>query len=225
MFQIKVCGIRTVADAQMATDAGADALGLNFYCRSKRYVEPTVAQEIADSVRGRVSIVALMVNHSLGEIREIAARVRPDWIQLHGDETCEFAHAVSEETGCPILMACRGEIAAEKLRTTSPAGSLWQVDAVLVDGFQAGSYGGTGIVADWDRLAGWRDQVGLSKLVLAGGLRPDNVAEAIHKVRPTAVDVAGGVEREPGIKDPELVAQFVAEVKSACGNLSHPKFD
>ncbi|MEX1041977.1 MAG: phosphoribosylanthranilate isomerase [Pirellulaceae bacterium] len=225
MFQIKVCGIRTVADAQVTAAAGADALGLNFYVQSKRYVESAVAGEIADAVRDRVSIVALMVNHSLAEIREITTRVRPDWIQLHGDETCEFAHAVFEETGCPILMACRGAIVAEKIRLNESAKTPWQVDAVLMDGLQPGSYGGTGVVANWDALADWHNRFDFNKLVLAGGLRPDNVAQAIRTVRPTAVDVAGGVEREPGIKDPELVAQFVAQVKSACGNLSHPQPD
>lgn len=223
MFQIKVCGIRTVADAQMTAAAGADALGLNFYAQSKRYVKTAVAQEIADSVRGQVSIVALMVNHSLHEIRDIAARVRPDWIQLHGDENCEFARAVFEETGCPILMACRGEIAAEKIRLAEAATPPWQVDAVLVDGLKPGSYGGTGVVANWDALADWPSRFDLTKLVLAGGLRPENVAEAIRAVRPTAVDVAGGVEREPGVKDPDLVARFVAEVRLACGNLSQPE--
>lgn len=225
MFQIKVCGIRTVADAQMTVAAGADALGLNFYVPSRRSITPPVAAEIADAIRGQVSIVALMVNHSLAEIREITTRVRPDWIQLHGDETCEFAHTVFEETGCPILMACRGEVAAEKIRLSEAAGAPWQVNAVLVDGLQEGSYGGTGVVANWDALANWQNRFDFTKLVLAGGLRPDNVAEAIRAVRPTAVDVAGGVEREPGIKDPELVAQFVAQVKSACGNLSHPEPD
>ncbi len=209
MFRIKICGITNADDARMVADCGADAIGLNFYPRSQRYVTVDRAERIVAALPSAVVRVGLFVNATDDEICRLSDHLQLDLIQLHGDEPPEFLTAL---TGRPVMRAFR----------FGPGGAAPIVDyleqcrdlhcepeCVLVDAHQPGQYGGTGTKADWDLLAKERDKFGATPLVLAGGLRPDNVAKAIQKVRPDAVDTASGVEKSAGRKVRELVRGFV----------------
>lgn len=213
MFHIKICGLKDVENAVAVSEAGADALGLNFFAQSRRRVELPMAERIADAVRGRSQVVGLFVNTPLTEIVQTHHRVGLDWIQLHGDEPYEFAAQLHQVTGLPILAACRGTLC----RWQIPSGGTFVPQATLLDASVPGAYGGTGHLADWDLAAAWREFGQIENLVLAGGLTDQNVAQAIAKVRPTAVDVAGGVEDKdsPGIKNLAKVMAFIAAAQNA----------
>jgi phosphoribosylanthranilate isomerase len=230
MFRIKICGITNTPDAIAAVDAGADAIGLNFYDKSSRYVTEQQVGQIGEGL-GReralaVIPVGVFVNHSISALRRHWSRGGPRFVvQLHGDETPEFVASVKSEMAATyaaeafqVIWAQRlGELGLEKLRrklaACAASGAL--PDAMLVDSATPGSYGGTGTVLAWERLADYQSALGDTPLILAGGLTPDNVAEAIRIVRPAAVDVASGVESAPGKKDPVKVRDFVAAAKAA----------
>lgn len=208
MFRIKICGVTTVDDARMVADAGADALGLNFYNASKRCVDVAIAREITRAVGQRLLRVGVFVNHSVEEIRQIAAEVDLAAVQLHGDEPPEM---VAQLAGLPVILARRfagdaGEIVRDIDRCRAAGG---EPAAVLVDAAVAGHYGGAGETLPWEKLAGSAGLLGGAPLLLAGGLRPKNLAEAIRTVGPYGVDVASGVESTPGRKDRELCSRFV----------------
>ncbi|MCU0880438.1 MAG: phosphoribosylanthranilate isomerase [Pirellulaceae bacterium] len=194
MFQIKICGITTVEDALLAAEAGADAIGLNFYAQSPRCVSPEGAQEIG---RGITS----------------------GWgVQLHGDEPPAAIRDVRHLTKTPVVRAfrCRGSNLADVAGYLAECRNLDAMpDAILLDAFAPGSYGGTGHVVDWPVVGSRGEQLFGLPLILAGGLTPDNVAQAIATARPNAVDVASGVESSPGKKDPAKVRAFVAAAKAA----------
>ena len=215
MFQIKICGITSPKDAQWAALAGADAIGLNFYEKSKRFISPEAAESIVKVVPERVSKVGLFVNSPVTEIRQIADRLGLDSVQLHGDEPPEDIAALGNRV---VLRAfrCTGNGFAhigeylESCRATSCLPS-----ALLLDAHITGQYGGTGQVADWDLLSGSHAMFAELPLVLAGGLTPFNVSEAIAAVRPNAVDSATGVESAPGKKDLMMLRAFVTASKKA----------
>ncbi|GAA4420150.1 phosphoribosylanthranilate isomerase [Bremerella cremea] len=212
MFRIKICGLNDFENAIAVAHSGADAIGLNFFPKSKRRIDLTTAERIANFVRGEVQIVGLFVNASLEEITETHQKLGLDWIQLHGDETAELALSIYKETNVPIMAASRGRLHRwEKL----PDG--FQPHAQLMDAAVDGAYGGTGHLSDWELAATWRSDEQLQRFVLAGGLTPENVTEAISVVRPSAVDVAGGVEiaGQPGLKDMVKVEQFVSAAHRA----------
>ena len=209
MFRIKICGITNVEDAQAATDAGADAIGLNFYEKSPRVIVPETARQMAEAVGNAIAKVGVFADAPASEIVETFDRVGLDWIQLHGDEPPELLAELGDR---PVIkaMACRegglGRV-AEYLERCRALDRLPR--AVLIDAYAPGQVGGTGKVVDWDRLADWRETLGGVPLVLAGGLTPENVDRAIATVRPRAVDTASGVESSPGKKDAVMVAAFV----------------
>lgn len=243
MFRIKICGITSVADAQLAAESGADAIGLNFYDKSPRYVTVERAQEIAQATRGGPHKFGVFVNAGVGEIVRLVRDVPLDGIQPHGDETPEFLHdlraqlpvttrpsATSPTTlelvQCCIVKAFRcadSDLAAvaDFLRISRGLGAM--PDAVLVDSYVPGEFGGTGTTSNWARIAQQRELLGSVPLFLAGGLTPENVAEAVKQCQPDWVDVASGVESSPGIKDPEKMKQFVAMVGigRASGAVAH----
>jgi phosphoribosylanthranilate isomerase len=216
--RIKICGITNVHDAELAVQLGADALGFNVYYRaSKRWVAPSVAMRIASgALPPFVEPVLLFVNEPLVHALELA-RSLSYWhplntIQWHGDApelpppppwrfipAFPIVDAASLDKVSDYLARCR---AASGLR---PA-------AVLLDGHSPGLYGGTGQTAPWQLLADFDPGV---PVILAGGLTPDNVAEAVRIVRPYAVDVASGVEAAPGVKDPEKLRRFIDNVRGA----------
>lgn len=214
MFRIKICGITCVADALAAVEAGADALGLNFYARSPRYVRPQVARQIVEALPAGIVKVGLFVNSPPEEIRALREELGLDLIQLHGDEPPELL----SDLGGSIVRAFRVGTAGlgpvlEYLDRCRALGCLPRM--VLADSAVTGTYGGTGQVGPWQLLAQWPQD--LPPLVLAGGLTPENVAEAIGAVRPAAVDTASGVEETPGRKSTVLVRQFVAEARRGWG--------
>jgi phosphoribosylanthranilate isomerase len=216
MFQIKICGITSVDDAVMVTRAGADAIGLNFYAKSPRCVTTETARQIARAVPSSVTKVGLFVNATVDEVWRTFDDLKLDVIQLHGDEPPEFIHQLAPR---PVMRAFR----------LGPGG----LDSVfmyldrcrdrpayaLLDALSVGVYGGTGVTVDWTIAREYAQKLGSPALVLAGGLVPANVAEAIQAVRPSAVDVASGVESSPGRKDPVAVAAFVQAARAAFANI------
>jgi phosphoribosylanthranilate isomerase len=204
MTKIKICGIKTVADARAAMDAGADLIGFNFYPKSPRYVEVGMCRNIMSVVRqdGRAKSVGVFVNASVGEILATMETLGLNLAQLHGDETIEMVNQLDGKG----FKAFRGipESVDGFIRSESPA--------FLVDASVKGVYGGSGVTADWEGA------VELAKkypLLLAGGLIPENVAEAVRRVKPWGVDVASGVESAPGEKDARKMVEFVRAVRSA----------
>jgi len=223
MFRVKICGITSVEDAGVVAEAGADAVGLNFYARSKRYVPVAQAQAIAGSLPAGVVKVGLFVNAPASEVCETFDRVGLDLIQLHGDEPPSF---LARMGGRPVVKAFRlrepDGLDAIGRYLAECRGMECMPQMTLVDAHVEGAYGGTGQVADWQALTSYqRGEPGesLPPLVLAGGLTPDNVAEAIRTVRPAAVDTASGVESAPGRKDRALVERFVQAAQRAFEDL------
>jgi len=218
MFRIKICGVTTVEDAMAVAEAGADAIGLNFYPPSPRWVNVHHAQAIAEAVRGRMVRVGVMVDPAEEEAVSLASEVGLDLVQLHGNEAPALAARLSQRI--PLIKAFRiGPTglrpALDYLDDFRRLRGVFQ--AVLFDAFQPGRLGGIGKTADWDAIRGYPSEGRRPPLVLAGGLTPDNVAAAIRGLSPMGVDTASGVEASPGRKDPALVARFVAAARQAFG--------
>jgi phosphoribosylanthranilate isomerase len=220
LFRIKICGITSVADGLAAASAGADAIGLNFWPQSKRYVRPETAREIAAALPGGVTKVGVFVNAAAEEIASTADEVGLDWIQLHGDERAELLAKLPPRL--PVLRAfrCGADGLTQLARYLTESRDEGRApDAVLIDADAAGDFGGTGQCADWARVAQDRNLLAGMPLILAGGLTPRNVAAAIQSVRPDGVDVASGVESQPGRKDGALVEQFVVAARAGFAHL------
>jgi phosphoribosylanthranilate isomerase len=202
MTKVKICGVTSVRDGLMAAAAGADAIGLNFFAGSPRCVDIDVAAAIAAALPPGVCRVGVFVNAGRERVLAIAARVGLDAVQFHGDEPPELCSGWD----CKTIKAVRVRDADALARAAG-----YPVDFILADAYVEGCAGGTG-----QRVAPeWLTGIPNERLILAGGLTPDSVAEAIRLVRPAAVDVASGVERAPGVKDPEKVERFVTNAKSA----------
>lgn len=201
--------------------AGADALGLNFYKESPRYLESEVGQKIVSVLKPSVKRIGLFVNSTAAEINQVIEQFALDYIQLHGDEPAEFLSDLAER---PIIRAFRfDERGGDHISSFLGAcGSGRRPDAILIDASKPGEYGGTGEVVDWGAVSAARPALEGIPLVLAGGLTPFNVAAAIAKVRPEAVDTASGVESAPANKDPMLVRAFVNAAKKAFQQLEPP---
>ena len=222
MFRIKICGITNVDDAVAAADAGADAIGLNFYAKSPRCVGLEVAQQI--SAATEIVRVGVFVNHSAEEMLRAWNASGLTFAQIHGDETPEMLKPIADMDIITVHRIAAGEVdvlarlARDRSSFLSAMSQLPQ--AMLVDSATPGEYGGTGTKANWDLLIGHERQLGSGAgLILAGGLTPENIAEAIRVVRPAAVDVASGVESSPGKKDSIKVRDFVAAAKGAFESL------
>jgi phosphoribosylanthranilate isomerase len=232
MFRVKICGITNVEDAIVAGTAGADAIGLNFYEKSSRCTTVECASQIALSLSELpIDRVGVFVNMSPVEIEATVKEGGLSSIQLHGDEPPEVvAHFAQPKRPArfPFHMQVirarrmddRGVAAiARDLEECRAAG--WGPAAVLVDAATPGRYGGTGETISWVGLADHRRWLSDTPLILAGGLTPDNVAEAIRIVRPHGVDVASGVESAPGKKDPHKVRDFIAAARAALDALPY----
>jgi len=203
MVRIKICGITAIDDALHAIDCGADALGFVFYERSPRAIAPDKAQAIIAKLPSFVTVVGLFVNEVPAIIRAIADECHLDVIQYHGDETPET-----------VRMAPRRAIRALRIRENETLAEIdhYPASGLLIDAWVAGAFGGTGVLSNWQIAAEIAQK---RPLILAGGLTPDNVAEAIQTVRPYGVDVSSGVEEAPGRKDKKKVAAFIRAARMA----------
>ena len=235
---VKICGITTIGDALVAADAGADAIGLVFYPASPRHVDFEVAARIVEQLPSTVAAVGVFVNPSIEELRKAATEVGIDAFQLHGDESPEFVSQiefVAQRKPRPVGFLPGipgtepGRVATIKAFRVRDSRSLevlprYEADLWLLDSYVPGEPGGTGAQFNWKLAV---DAVRMGRpVVLAGGLTPNNVADAIRTVRPHAVDVSSGVESAPGRKNPALVRAFINAVKRAGfepGNLSRMK--
>lgn len=217
-MRTKICGITRFEDAEAAAAAGAWAIGLNFFPPSARCVPDDAAELIGVECKRRLEVAGVFVDASLGRIARLAERCELTMVQLHGSEGPSFCNEVARSTGCKVVKAFRVRSQAE-LRGSA----AWRTDMHLFDAYRPGSAGGTGESFDWELLAGHRSQ---TPAILAGGLTPDSVAEAITVADPWAVDVSGGVEDgTPGIKDRDLVERFIAEANEAHAELHPPRDD
>ena len=201
---IKICGITREEDAQNALDSGVDAIGLNFYAASPRYLTIEQAIQISNLVKGNALIVGLFVNAESDFVRQVQRKVPLDILQFHGDETPEYC----EQFKCSYWKALRVKDSAQVARQIQAHA---KASAILVDAWHEEQYGGTGETFDWDLI---KDLTFSQKLILAGGINPQNAAEAITQVRPWGIDVSSGVEESPGIKSAKLMKQFIEEVRS-----------
>lgn len=202
--RVKICGITRIEDAEAAARAGADAIGLVFDPASPRCVDLEQARAIAQAVPPFVTVVGLFVDAAPERVREVLNWVGLDLLQFHGTESPEQCRQYARRYIKAIRMRPEVDLLGEARRYADAAG-------ILLDSFVPGVSGGSGRTFDWTRVP--RD---LGRpLILAGGLAPHNVAEAIRRVRPYAVDVSSGVERSPGVKDPDKIAAFLEAVRDA----------
>ncbi|MBI2753239.1 MAG: phosphoribosylanthranilate isomerase [Betaproteobacteria bacterium] len=203
--RVKICGITRHEDLRAAADAGADAFGLVFYPPSPRFLTLERARELRQAAPAFLTSVALFANPEAEDVRRVLDAVRPDLLQFHGEETPQFCRAF----GAPYIKACRVKKGVDLLEYWRPYSDAcaWLADAWVEE------YGGAGEGFDWSLVPATR----VRPLVLSGGLEPENVGEAIRRVRPWAVDVSSGVESAKGIKDAGRIAAFVAEVRNADG--------
>ena len=201
--RVKICGITRVEDALSAVEQGADAIGLVFYNQSPRNVSIKQAAEIANHIPAFVSVVGLFVNAEPSFINEVITNAKIDLLQFHGDETPEECASYS----LPFIKAIRVK---SDTNLVQYAKEYSAAKGLLLDAYTEGVAGGTGHVFDWNLIPKQ-----LAKpIILAGGLKADNVAQAIQQVMPYAVDVSGGVEASKGIKDAAKIAAFMRQVYS-----------
>lgn len=199
--RVKICGITREQDAVAAARCGADAIGLVFYAPSPRAVSVELAARIIEELPPFVDTVALFVNPREDEVRAVLEAMRLDVIQFHGDETPHdcLRFGLAYLKAVRVSQACEVHAGAAR----HPGAS-----ALLLDTLQEGKWGGTGRTFDWSLIP----REAALPLILAGGLTPDNVAKAVRAVRPYAVDVSGGVESAPGVKDARRIEAFIDEV-------------
>jgi len=201
---VKICGITRVEDALAAAHCGAHAIGLIFHAGSPRLVSHDMARSIVDALPAFITPVALFVDAKPEDIERVIATVKPQLLQFHGDESAEFCSRFA----IPYIKAIKVRPGVDLLQY---ARHYRTAKGLLLDAFVDGSHGGTGSTFDWALIP---DQLPLP-LILAGGLHQDNVAEAIRRVRPWAVDVSSGVEAAKGIKDAAKVAAFIRGARNA----------
>lgn len=205
MTIVKICGIKTLKDAQAAIGAGADYLGFNFYPKSVRFIEKSACAKITSMLKheySQVKLVGVFVNSPVDEVKDILQTCSLDLAQLHGDEPPEIFSQLAPHA----FRAFRG------IPESNAGYERNEVPFMLIDAAVKGVYGGSGVTADWAAAAELAKKY---PLLLAGGLTPENVADAVRQVRPWGVDVASGVESAPGEKDAEKMSAFVKAVRGA----------
>ena len=204
MTAVKICGVTRIEDALAAAAHGAHAIGLVFYRPSPRYVEPDTAAEIVRALPPFVTPVGLFVDASEDEVRDVSARSGVRLLQFHGSESAAYCARFA----LPYMKAVRVRPAVDLLQY---ARDFAGAKALLLDAYQEGLHGGTGAVFDWTLIP---PALPLP-IVLSGGLTPENVADAVRRVKPGAVDVSSGVESGKGIKDARKIAAFITGVRNA----------
>jgi phosphoribosylanthranilate isomerase len=199
--KVKICGLTNLEDTQAAIDMGADLVGFNFYKKSPRYISPEDAAAIIAKLPAFVDTVAVFVNATLDEIKNVIADGRFRWVQLHGDETPEFCDSL-RSLSVMTIKAIRVKDASSIKQTAD-----YHTDAVLLDAFDPTRYGGTGISFDWNIVGNISQRV-----FLAGGINPDNVARAIE-LGVYGIDVCSGIESSPGKKDHKKMRKLFESIK------------
>lgn len=211
-MKVKICGVRTPAILDVAAEAGADYIGLIFFPKSPRHIEPEAARALVERARGKVETVAVLVDPDDALIDLLATTVRPDLLQLHGRETPERTAAIRARSGLPIIKAIPVATADDAAKAAAYRGFA---DVILFDAKADPAAllpGGNGVAFDWQVLAG----TGIERpFALSGGLTPANVGAAMSATQAAIVDVSSGVERAPGDKDAALVREFIGAAKSA----------
>lgn len=205
--KVKICGITRREDADLAVSAGAWAIGLIFAPESRRRVDVGTAAGIATAYRRRCEVAGVFVNSPLDDVVATLGSVPLTLLQFHGEEGPSYCAEAARRTGLKVMKAMPAKD-AHAVRALS----VYKTDFHLLDAHVPGTHGGTGESFDWQLAAAHR---GRPPLVLAGGLTPDNVDEALAVARPYAVDVAGGVEAAPGVKDPDRLRRFFDAVEQA----------
>ena len=202
MVRIKICGITNIEDALFSVDLGTNALGFVFYKGSKRYIEPDNARSIISKLPPFVTTVGVFANQELEEIKKIKGKAGFDAFQLHGDESPDFCMKLEGK----IIKAIRVKdvINPEEIES-------YPAQAILFDNYSTEAYGGTGETFGWEILKGFDTS---KKIILSGGLTPENVARAIRIVNPYAVDVSTGVEASPGKKNPDKLKRFIEAARN-----------
>jgi phosphoribosylanthranilate isomerase len=206
MVRVKICGITNAADAFAAVEAGANLLGFNFYAHSPRHISEAEAAKIRPQLPKKVDAVGIFVNTPSAEVGALCKSLKFDAAQLHGDESAEEVSELAN--GVPVIKAFRVE-PEFAMKTLDEYSSAF---AFLFDAAHTGQYGGTGRTADWDMA---RRAAKDHRIILAGGLKVENVAAAVRIVRPYGIDVASGVESKPGKKDHGRLREFIQEVRRA----------
>jgi phosphoribosylanthranilate isomerase len=206
MVRVKICGITSAVDAEAAIDAGANLLGFNFYSKSPRRIAEDEAAKIRSKLPKRVKAVGIFVNRPSADVIALQSSLELDAVQLHGDEPPETVAEIASVV--PVIKAFRVE--PEFPLTTLDEYS--RVFAFLFDAAHTDQYGGTGRTTDWDVA---RRASASHRIILAGGLKVENVAAAVRIVRPYGIDVASGVESSPGKKDHGRLREFIQEVRRA----------
>ncbi len=201
MVRVKICGITNIEDALIAAEAGADALGFIFYPKSPRFISPDAAAKIVAELPPFIAPVGVFVDEERERVIRVREEVGLRVLQLHGGEPPEFTSSLPGPT-------IKGFRVGEGFNEDEI--DEYACSAILLDTYVEGLPGGTGKVFDWEIARRWAER---RRVILAGGLKPENVAEAVRKVRPYAVDVSGGVEVRPGKKDPDLVLRFIIAAK------------
>jgi phosphoribosylanthranilate isomerase len=199
---VKICGVTNLEDAELVAQAGADAIGLNFVPGTKRHITRELGRAIAGAVRGRLELVGVFADESLDALESAQREIGLDWLQLHGSETPELVGRL------PRAFKATGiRDAADVERAFAFPG-----ERLLLDAKVEGARGGTGVAFEWSLLEG---RAGVRRLIVAGGLTPQNVAAVLARLSPFGVDVASGVERshDPRRKDPDKVAAFIANAR------------
>ncbi len=215
MFRTKICGITTVEDARMVAEAGVDAVGLNFYQKSPRFIDQQTARAIIEQLPPEIVKVGLFVGSPLAHVCDTFDQLGLDAIQIHGQEQPEFLARLGHR---PLIRAFRvgeGQLhdMTDYLQACYRLGALPRM--AIADALVPGVYGGTGSLADWETLRSYPTEQWQPPLVLAGGLTPQNVGDAIRAVHPAAVDTASGVESSPGRKDTSKVKAFLRAATAA----------
>ncbi len=206
-LSVKICGITRADQAQAIIQMGADALGLNFWDRSKRHIAPASAAEWAPALRSLTTLVAVLVNPSPSLPVELIEKQVVDVFQLHGDESPEDCERVMS-LGLPVIKALQVRDHASLAMIGD-----YPCETILLDAYNPGLYGGEGKSFPWELASEAQLRFPEKRFLLAGGLTPDNVAQAVAQVHPCGVDVASGVESAPGIKDLDMVRRFIAAAK------------
>ncbi len=211
-MKVKICGVRTPAILDVAAEAGADYIGLIFFPKSPRHIEPGAARALVERARGKIKTVAVLVDPDDAAVDRVAKEVAPDFLQLHGSETPERAAAIKARSGLPIIKAISVEARGDAAKASAYRGIA---ELILFDAKADPAAllpGGNGVVFDWTALAGPSID---RPFALSGGLNAANVGEAIAVTRASLVDVSSGVERAPGDKDAGLVRDFISAAKAA----------